>query len=161
MNGRNRQRRALCLDIRGLCGHLCDLIVSSKVFGILLCFKTLVSNLRNDAELSITGFKRPTPFKRNEINRAQGMAVYIRSGCSASHKAIFECGCHEFQIIKMCSKHNDFYLFSVYRTPDPNDSIFDFLLVSMTAIQKNARKTSSVFIGDFNAHHREWLNSVY
>ena len=36
------------------------------------------------------------------------MTVYIRSGCSASHKATFECGCHEVQIIKVSGKSDDF-----------------------------------------------------
>ena len=104
--------------------------------------------------------KRPILFKRNEINIAQGMAVYIRSGFSASHKATFECGCHELQIIKVCGKHNNFYLFSVYWNLEADDGIFDCLLVSMAAIQENDRKASFVFIGDFNAHHKEWLNSI-
>ena len=52
------------------------------------------------------------------------------------------------------------YLFSVYRNPDADDRIFDCLLVSMAAIQENDRKATFVFIGDFNAHHKEWLNSV-
>ena len=30
----------------------------------------------------------------------------------------------------------------------------------MAVIQENDRKASFVFAGDFNAHHREWLNSV-
>ena len=88
------------------------------------------------------------------------MAVYIRNGCSAFYKAIFECGCHEVQIIKVCGKHNNFYLFSVYRNPVADDGIFDCLLVSMAAIQENDRKVSFVFIGYFNAHHKEWLNSI-
>ena len=88
------------------------------------------------------------------------MAVYIRNGCSASHKATFECGCHEVQMIEVCGKHNNFYLFSVYRNPDADDGIFDCLLVNMAAIQENDRKASFVFIGDFNAHHKEWLNSI-
>ena len=136
------------------------MIVASKGFDILFCSETLVSNFRHISELAIPGFKRPILFKRNEINRAQGMAVYIRSGCSASHKATFECGCHEVQIIKVCGKHNNFYLFSVYRNPDADDGIFDCLLMSMAAIQENDRKASFVFIGDFNAHHKEWLNSI-
>ena len=60
----------------------------------------------------------------------------------------------------MCGKHNNFYLVSVYRNPDADDGIFDCLLVSMAAIQENDRKASFVFIGDFNAHHKEWLNSI-
>ena len=160
VNGRNWQCRVLYSSIRGLYGNLHDLIAASKGFDILLCSETLVSNFRHIAELSIPGFKRPILFKRNEINRAQGMVAYIRSGCSASHKAIFECGCHEVQIINVCGNHNNFYLFSVYRNPDADDEIFHCLLVSMAAIQENDRKASFVFIGDCNAHHKEWLNTI-
>ena len=85
VNGRNRQCHVLYSNIRGLHGNLHDLIVASKGFDILLCSETLVSNFRHIAKLSIPGFKRPILLKRNEINRAQGMAVY-RSGCPASHK---------------------------------------------------------------------------
>ena len=137
------------------------MIVASKGFDILFCSENLLSNFRHIAELSIPGFKMPKLFKCNEINRAQGMAVYIRSGCSASHKGSFECGCHEVQIIKVCSKHNNFYLFSVYRNPDADDGIFYCLLVSVAGIRENDRMASIVFIGDFNAHHKEWLNSIF
>ena len=51
-------------------------------------------------------------------------------------------------------------IWSVCRNPDADDGIFDCLLVSMAAIQENDRKASFVFIGDFNAHHKEWLNSI-
>ena len=158
VTGRNRQCRVLYLDIQGLYGNLHDLIVASKGFNILFCSETLVSNFRHISELAIPGFKRPILFKRNEIN-AQGMAAYIRSGCSASHKATFECGCHEVQIIEVCGKHNNFYLFSVYQNPNADNGSFDCLL-SMAAIQENERKASFVFIGDFSAHHKEWLNSI-
>ena len=88
------------------------------------------------------------------------MAAYIRNSCSDSHKATFECGCHEVQIIKVCGRHNNFYMFSVYQKPDADDRISDCLLVIMAAIQENDRKASFAFIGDFNAHHKEWLNSI-
>ena len=123
VNSRNRQCRMLYSNIRGLYGNLDDLIVASKGFDILLCSEALVSNFSHIAELSIPGFKRPILLKHNEINRDQGMAIYIRSGCSASHKASFECGCYEIQIIKMYGKHNNFYLFSVYRNPDVVDGV--------------------------------------
>ena len=44
--------------------------------------------------------------------------------------------------------------------PDADDGIFDCLLVSMATRQETDRKASFVFIGDFNAHHKEWLNSI-
>ena len=51
-------------------------------------------------------------------------------------------------------------LLTVSLENDADDGIFDCLLVSMAAIQENDRKASFVFIGDFNAHHKEWLNSI-
>ena len=48
----------------------------------------------------------------------------------------------------------------LYWNPDADDGIFDCLLASMAAIQENDRMPSFVFIGDFNAHHKEWLNSI-
>ena len=88
------------------------------------------------------------------------MAAYIRNDFDSSRKAAYECGCHEILVFKVCGNYNNFYLFSIYRNPDANDSIFDCLLVSMATIQENDRKASIVFVGDFNAHHREWQNSV-
>ena len=88
------------------------------------------------------------------------MAAYIRYGFPASRKANYECRCHEVLVLKVCGKHNNFYLFSVYRNPNANDDIFDCLLNSMAYIQENDRKAAFLFVGDFNAHHREWLNSV-
>ena len=141
------------------------MIIASRGFDILFCSETLVSNFRHIAELSIPGFKRSILFKCNEISRAQWVAVYIRSGCSASHKAIFECGCHEVKKIEVRGKHNNFHfinfhLFSVYWNPDIDDEIFNYLSVSMAAIQENDKKASFVFIKDFNTHHKEWLNSI-
>ena len=41
-----------------------------------------------------------------------------------------------------------------------DDGIFYCLLVSMAAKQENDRKSSFVFIGDLNFHHKEWLDFV-
>ena len=57
-------------------------------------------------------------------------------------------------------KADRLYLFSIYRNPDADDEIFDCLLNSVASIQENDRKAAFLFVGDFNAHHREWLNSV-
>ena len=147
-------------NIRGLHGNLGDLTVASKQFDILLCSKTLVSNMRHDVELSIPSFKRPILLKCSEITRAQGMTTYIRSGCSASHNNILECGCQDVQIIKVCGKQSHFHLFSVYHNLEADDGIFNCLLVSMAAIKENDRKAPFVFNGDFNDHHKVGLNFV-
>ena len=152
--------RVLYSNIRGLHANIKDLAISSRHYDILFCSETLVSQRRHVSEILIPGFKKPILLRRDAIPRARGMAVYIKDGFSASHKSCYECGCHEMQIVKVCGKYNNFYLCSIYRNPDLDDGIFDCLLITMATIQESDIKASFVFVGDFNAHHREWLNSV-
>ncbi len=44
--------------------------------------------------------------------------------------------------------------------PDLDDSIDDCLFSSMSSIQESYSKASFIIVGDFNAHHQEWLNSI-
>ncbi len=64
-------------------------------------------------------------------------------------------------MVKICSRFNNYYIFSVYRNPDLDDSIYDCLLGSMASIQESDSKASFVVLGDVNAHHQEWLNSIF
>ena len=159
-HSRHRQCRVMYANIRGLHKNISDLIAASSQYDVLLCSETLVSQMRHSSEVLIPGFKKPVLYKRDAIPRARGMAVYIRNKYPASHKSGYECGCHEIQVIKVSGRHNNFYVCSIYRNPDLDDSIFDCLLITMAKIQEDDRKASFVFIGDFNAHHKEWLNSV-
>ncbi len=43
---------------------------------------------------------------------------------------------------------------------ESDDSISDCLLTAMATIQDEDRKAAFIFVGDFNAHHCEWLGSV-
>ena len=156
---RQRKCRLLYCNVRGLHANIKDLTAASKSHDILFCSETLVSQMRHTSELLIPGFKKPVLLRRDSIPRARGMAVYIRNGYSAT-KTSYACVCHEMQVMKVCGKHNNFYLFSVYRNPDLDDAIFDCLLLAMAKVQEDDRKACFVFIGDFNAHHRQWLSSV-
>ena len=159
-SNRRRQCRILYANVRGLHRNLLDLTAISRQYDILLCSETLVSEMRHVSELVIPGFKKPVLLKRNAINRAQGMAAYIRKDFPACRQTSYECKCHEIQVFKVCGRTNNFYLFSVYRNPDADDSIFDCLLISMAMIQEKDSKAAFLYLGDFNAHHKEWLDSV-
>ena len=54
--------RILCSNVRGLAGNLSDLTVASSHYDILLCFETLVSDMRLVSELLVPGFYRPVMF---------------------------------------------------------------------------------------------------
>ncbi len=157
---RNHCCKALYINIRGLKANLQDVAVASSKYDIIFCSETLVSSFRHVSELLIPSFKRHL-LRRDSILRAQGMCVYLRPTCSASRITKFECGCHEMMLIKICSRFNNYYIFSVYRNPVLDDSIYDCLLSSISSsIQDSEPKPSFVFVGDFNAHHQEWLNSI-
>ena len=68
--------------------------------------------------------------------------------------------CHEVVCLRIRAKHMNFYVFAVYRNPGADDSLLDYLLTAMSEVQQTDRKSSFVFVGDFNAHHRERLGSV-
>ena len=51
-------------------------------------------------------------------------------------------------------------MFSLYRSPDLDDRIFDCLLASMAAVQTKDVRASFLFVGDLNDHHQEWLGSA-
>ncbi len=86
------------------------------------------------------------------------MSVHIRESFSAHRKTKYECTCHKTVIIRVCAQLHNFYILGSFRNPDSDDTIFDCLL--MTIIQDEDRKAAFVFVGDFNVHHREWLESV-
>ena len=54
----------------------------------------------------------------------------------------------------------NFYVFSLYRSPDLDDRIFYCLPTSMAAVQAEDVRASFLFVGDLNGHHREWLGST-
>ena len=122
---RRKQCRMLYANIRGLHANLNDLVAASRQYDIVFCSETLVSNFRSPKELLIPGYKQPQLLKRNQRERGQGMAAYIRNGFPASRETMYECQCHEVLVLKVCGKHHNFYLFSIYPNPDANDDIYD------------------------------------
>ena len=60
----------------------------------------------------------------------------------------------------VCGVRETFYVYSLYRNPDPDDSIFNCLLASMAAVQSKDVRASFLFVGDLNGHHQEWLGST-
>ena len=120
------QCRVMYSNIQGLYKNIHNLIAVSRQYDILFCSETLVSSRRHPTEILIPGFKKPTLLRSDAIPRARGMALYrpIRNDFSATNQRTYECSCHEVQIVKVCGGHSNFYIFSIYRNPDANDSIF-------------------------------------
>lgn len=115
-------------NIRGLHGNLNELAVISAKCDIICCAETLVSDMRHTSELLLPNFNKPLLLRRNSMPRAQGLCLYSRVGFNASRFTKYECGCHEYMVVRVCSRFNKFYIFSLYRSPNSDDSIYDCLL---------------------------------
>ena len=146
----------LCSNVRGLSKNLSDVTVASSQYDLLLCSETLVSDRRHTSELLVPGFGRPVLLCQDGMQRARGMAAYVRDGYMAFCQPKSECGCCEMLVFRVCGARQNFYVFSLYRNPDLDDRIYDCLLTSMAA---DAR-SSFLFVGDLNGHHQEWLDQV-
>ena len=163
--GMNACVNVLYSNIRGLSGNHRELSLCAQNFDVVFCSETLASSRRSPVELLIQGFNKPI-LKACDTSHSgggpgcRGMALYIRSGCSAFRRPRYECSCHETMCVRVCGQYHNFYIFAIYRSPNSDDRIYECLLEQMTAIQGCDPKAAFAFIGDFNAHHREWLGSV-
>ena len=154
-----RFARVLYSNVRGLHGNIRDVKGSSSGFDIMLFAETKVSSRRHDAELKVNGFSAFHK-RKGSTPGALGMAVYIRDGFRAYRQPQFECSCHEVCVVRICGRVNNFYVYSFYRNPHHDDSIYNCMLESMCCAQSSDSKSVFTFVGDANAHHKEWLGSA-
>ena len=56
-----------------------------------------------------------------------------------------------------CGVRQNLYVFSLYRNPYLDDSIFYCFLVSMAALQAEVILAYFLFVCDLNGHNQEWL----
>ena len=64
-------------------------------------------------------------------------------------------------MFRICSRINNFYVYAFYFNPGHDGSLYDYLLDSMSRVQSVDDKAVFAFVGDGNAHHSEWLESVF
>ena len=107
----------------GLSKNLSYVTVASYQYDLSLGSETLVSDRRHISELLVPAFGRPVLLCRDEMQRALGMAAYVRDGYGAFRQPKFECGCCEMLVFRVSSARQNFYVFSLYRNPDVDDRI--------------------------------------
>ena len=95
---------------------------------------------------------------RNSTPDAQSMAFYVTEGFRCFWQIKLECPCHESCVFRICSRITILFVF--YCNPGHDGSLHDCLLDSMARVQSVDDKAVFVFVGDTNAHHSEWLESV-
>ena len=105
--------RILCSNVRGLSKNLSDVTVASSQYDLLLYSETLISDRRHISELLVPGCGRPVLLRRDEMQRAHGMAAYVRDGHGVFRQPKFEFGCCEMLVFSVCGGRQNFYMFSL------------------------------------------------
>ena len=98
-------------------GTYSDLTGASSRYDLLLCSETLVSDIRHVSVL-VPGFGRPVLLCRGRMPRAQGMSTYVRDGYGTFRQPKFKCDCCEILGFRARGVKRNFYVFSLYRSPD-------------------------------------------
>ena len=128
-------------------------------YNVLVCAESKVSDHRYLSELRIPGFGCPQQKLRNSTPGAQGMALYVREGFSSFRHSKLECPCHEFGVFRIRSKINNFHVYMPFAVT--RGRIFHFVTVSLTLMARvQSVDDKAVFVGNANALHSEWLESV-
>ena len=83
------------------------------------------------------------------------MALFVRSGLSASQQEMFECSCCEFMVAKILGQRLNCYLFVVYPSPNTDNRVFECLCEATESIQSVGPNFVFCFVGDL-----EWLGSL-
>ena len=96
---------------------------------------------------------------RCKMPQARGMAAYLRNGYGAFRQPKFECGCCELLFFRVWGVRHILYVFYLYRTPDLDNRIFDYLLTLVAAVQAEDAHASFLFVGDFKGHHHAAVRS--
>ena len=129
-------------------------------YDVLVCAESKFSDRRHLSELRIPGFGCPQQRLRNPTPGAKGMALYVREGSLSSWQSKLGCSSHESCVFHICSRINNFYTYAFYGNTGHDGSLYDCLLNSIARVQSVDDKAVFVFVGDANAHHSEWLESV-
>ena len=63
-------------------------------------------------------------------------------------------------VCMVCGVKHNLYVFSLYRSTDIDDRIFYCLLTSLVSVHSEDIRASSLFVGDLNGDHPEWMSST-
>ena len=103
-------RRPVPAVCRILCSNVRGLTVASSQYDILLCYETLVSDMRHVSEVLVPGFCRLVLLCRGKMPRARGMAANVRDGYGAFRQPKFKCGCYEMRVFSVCGVRQNLYV---------------------------------------------------
>ena len=109
-----------------------------------------VSDRCHLSELHIPGLCCPQQRLRNSTPGAKGMALYVnvREGFNCFRQKKLECSSHEPCVFCICTRINNFYVYTFYCNPWHDGPLYDCLHDSIVIVQSVDDKAVFVFVGD-------------
>ena len=124
---------------------------------LLALSETNLSSNFADSDFPIPGYL--PIIRKDSSTHMHGLAVYARDTLPISREVHLEKPTEPFMCFRLSLLHSTSYLFFLYRSPSSQDcSVLDSVSQSIDSAL-TLHPSANIFVfGDFNAHHREWLN---
>ena len=86
-----------------------------------------------------------------------GLAVYVKEGLPFARDLFLENSADSYLCFRLALLHSVSYFFFLYRSPSLLCTVFDSISSNIDEVL--SINPSAVFVfGDFNVHHKDWLN---
>ena len=124
---------------------------------LLALSETNLSSNFADSDFSIPGYL--PIIRKDSSTHMHGLAVYARDTLPISREVHLEKPTEPFMCFRLSLLHSTSYLFFLYRSPSSQDcSVLDSVSQSIDSALTSYPSANIFVFGDFNAHHKEWLN---
>ena len=135
-----------------------EAFLSNSSPDFLALSETNLSSNMADSDFSIPGY---LPIIRKDSNtHMHGLAVYARDTLPISRETHLEKPTEPFMCFRLSLLHSTSYLFFLYRSPSSDDcTVVDSVSQSIDSALTSHPSANIFVFGDFNLHHKEWLNS--
>ncbi|XP_047140024.2 probable RNA-directed DNA polymerase from transposon BS [Hydra vulgaris] len=147
-------------NIRGLRSNFSSVesyLLQSSPDLLALC-ETNLSSAVPSCDLSVDGY---LPLIRKDSNNHMlGLGIYIHKNSPICRETRFESTDYSFMCFCLAQLHSIAFLFVLYRSPSSQDcTILDVISDQIDQALSLYPSANIVVVGDFNAHHTDWLGS--
>jgi len=124
---------------------------------LALC-ETNLNPAVSSSDLSVDGYY--PLIRKDSDSHMLGLGVYLRSNSPICREIRFESSDISFMCFRLAPLHSITFLFVLYRSPSSQDcTLFDVISDQIDQALSFYPSANIIVIGDFNAHHTEWLGS--
>lgn len=89
-----------------------------------------------------------------------GCLIYYKNGIALQRRQALEPTEHEVMISTIKLNSGTLLLSLLYRPPSHGSEAIDWYTENLDDLQSKTNATTTLLAGDYNAHHREWLQSI-